>query len=105
LLISGTGLMFTGLVFPQGEQTYDGGNFFIGWISNDEYKNDDLRDALFLGGGIVALGSIPFFIASGMNKRKAKKTTFFIDMERAEVLQYANVRHIAYPVLGLRLKL
>ena len=42
-----------------------------GFLSLFDLKKDNNRGVLLAAGGAVMLGSIPFFIASGNNKRKA----------------------------------
>jgi len=54
-------------------------------------------------GLLVAGGSIPLFIASSKNKKKAKATSVFIDMEKARVLQGTVFSYHAFPALGVRI--
>jgi len=75
LLATGGGLILTGVVFPRGKLTKEGipgGGFYLG----DEYKNDGLKGALILIGGVSALASIPFFISSRRNAKKAASVGF-----------------------------
>jgi hypothetical protein len=55
-------------------------------------------------GLLVAGGSIPFFISSSRNMKKAKEGAVFIDMEHAEVLQGTAFSNRPFPALGLRLR-
>lgn len=47
----------------------------IGFSSDSDWDSSstDIYGALFLGGPLIALGSIPFFISSGSSARKAAK--------------------------------
>src|SRR5688572_11762042 len=65
LLASGAGLIVTSFIIPRGELEEDG--MCVGVWCDDKYKNDGIKSAFFIAGGISALGSIPFFIVSGKN--------------------------------------
>ncbi len=100
----GAALIVTSLVIPQGEPT----GYQIDPISGGFYeghKNDGIKGALILGGGLSLLGSIPFFIASGKNKRKARQASVFINMERVPVLQGMAFSKQSFPGLGVRIRL
>jgi heme/copper-type cytochrome/quinol oxidase subunit 1 len=102
LLGGGAALIVTSIVIPQGEPT----GFQIDPISGGFYeghKNDGIKSALIITGVVSMLGSIPFFIASGKNKKKARAASVFINMERAPVLQNAMVSNQSFPALGLRI--
>jgi hypothetical protein len=103
LLAVGAGLIVTSVVIPKGELTYDG--ICIGAYCSDRYKNDGIRAAFGLTGLVSMLGSVPFFIASGKNKRKARQASVFINMERARVLQATVIKNQSFPALGLRISL
>src|SRR5688572_3672925 len=102
----GAALIVTGLVIPQGEPTgfqFDpiSGGFYEG------HKNDGIKGALVLTGVVSMLGSIPFFIASGKNKKRAKanQASVFINMERTPVLQGTSIINQSFPVIGLQIKI
>jgi hypothetical protein len=104
LLGGGAGLIVTGFVIPQGEPT----GYQIDPISGGFYeghKNDGIKGAFGVAGSVSMLGSIPFFIASGKNKKKARAASVFINMERAPVLQAAVISNLSFPVLGVRISL
>ena len=103
LLAVGAGLIVTSVVIPRGELTYDG--ICIGAFCSDKYKNDGIKSAFFIAGSISALSSIPFFIASSKNKKRAKVASVFINMERAPVLQATEIKNQSFPALGLRISL
>lgn len=56
-------------------------------------------------GILVASGSIPLFIASSKNKKKAKGASVFIDLEKAKVLQGTVFSYRSFPALGVRITL
>ncbi len=81
LLFGGAGLIATSFIIPRGElENIDN---CLGWgvpgvYCNSKYKNDGIKTAFFIVGGASALGSIPFFIASRKNQRKANAASVFI---------------------------
>ncbi len=101
LLIGGAGLLITSLIIPKGELVRDG--ICIGIYCSDEYKNDDIRAAVAFGGALSMLGSIPMFIISNRNKRKAGATTVFFDMEKAPLVQQGVFINQPFPALGIKL--
>jgi len=104
LLGGGAALIITSLVIPQEEPT----GFQFDPISGGIYeghKNDGIRGAFILAGGLSMLSSIPFFIASGKNKRKALKASVFIDTELRPVLLGAAISNQSFPVLALKINL
>ena len=100
LLGSGGALIITSLVFPRGEQTHDG--ICIGYFCSDEYKNDGLKSALFITGGVAALSSIPFFITAGKNRRKASAVSFNFKVEDTYNPYYSGVAYTVYPALRVK---
>ncbi len=103
LLIGGAGLIATSFIIPKGELVRDG--ICIGYLCTDEYKNDDIRAAVALGGALSMLGSIPMFIISNRNKRKAAAATDFFNMEKAPVVQQGVFINQPYPALGFKISL
>jgi len=103
LLVAGAGLIVTAVVIPNGELTYDG--ICLGAWCSDKYKNDGIRAAFALSGITSMLGSIPFFIASGKNKKRAARASVFINMEKTPVLQGMAFKNQSFPVLGISLGL
>ena len=61
LLGGGAGIVATAVIITLSD----------GFLSLFDLKKDNNRGVLLAAGGAVMLGSIPFFIASGNNKRKA----------------------------------
>ena len=103
LLAGGAGLIITAFIIPRGKLVYDG--ICIGAYCSDKYKNDGIKSAFFIAGSLSSLGSIPFFIASRKNKKRANATSFIIDIEKVPVFQYATRKSQSFPVIGLRLGL
>ena len=60
---------------------------------------------LIVIGGAFIIGSIPLFIASGKNKRKAMSATTFFKMESAPQLINRNIVTRSRPSLTLKLSL
>jgi hypothetical protein len=103
LLAAGAGLIITSFIIPRGELVHDG--ICIGMYCSDKYKNDGIKSAFFIAGGISALGSIPLFIISGKNKKKANAASVFIDMENTPVLQLTKIRNQSFPAVHLKIGL
>ena len=82
-----------------------GTGFLIGDSKNSTF--DDAATGAILGGiGVLsAIGSIPLFIASGKNKRKAMKTSTFIKMETAPAFQITSFVHNPYPAFSVKFSL
>ena len=100
----GAALIVTSLVIPQGEPT----GFQIDPISGGFYeghKNDGIKGALGLTGVVSMLGSIPFFIASGKNKRKARQASVVINIEEMPVLRGRTISNLSFPALGVKIDL
>ena len=100
----GVALIVTSIVIPQGEPT----GFQIDPITGGFYeghKNDGIKGALVLTGVVSMLGSIPFFIASGKNKRRASKASAFFNMEKMPVLQGTVISNQSFPALGVKINL
>jgi len=64
----------------------------------------DVLGILAVAGTLSTLGSIPLFIASGRNKRKAKMASVYLRIERAEIFPI-TIKSLTYPGIGLQIKL
>ena len=73
-LVAGAGLIITSAIIPKGELVDDG--ICIGAYCSDKYKNDGIKAAFGISGIASMLGSIPFFIASGKNKKRSVSMSF-----------------------------
>jgi hypothetical protein len=80
-----------------------GAGFLIGDSKNATF--DDAGTGVVLGGiGFLStIGSIPLFIASGKNKRKAMKATAFIKRETAPSFQKQFVKQNSYPAFSVNI--
>ncbi|PKB17654.1 hypothetical protein [Flavobacterium sp. 5] len=77
----------------------------IGFSSTFDDWNNDSTDAygyLMLGGPLVALGSIPFFISSGSNARKS--ATLSINYHPILTPNQISVAQNIQPALSLRIE-
>ena len=93
--------------------------FAGGLIAHYNHVNnpDDFEDAIESAFGyddatavaglglIVAGGSIPFFIVSSKNKKKAHEASVFINMEKAQVLQGTAFNNQPFPAVGFKIRL
>ena len=79
--------------------------FLIGDSKNSTF--DDAATGAVLGGiGFLStIGSIPLFIASGKNKRRAMKASTFIKMENVRMIPNQSLVQTSYPSIALRIKL
>lgn len=73
LLGGGAALALIAVVIPEGDLTDELDPYCLCY---DIHENDGIKGALVLAGGLSMLGSIPFFIASGKNKRRAMNVSF-----------------------------
>jgi len=89
LLGGGTALIATG--------------FIVGDSKNSSF-DDAAMGALFAGVGVLsALGSIPLFIASGKNKRKAMKASALIKMETVPLIPKQSFVQNSYPAFSVNI--
>lgn len=56
-------------------------------------------------GGLSVLGSIPLFIASGVNKRNARNVSTSFKMETVPVIQKQSIIQNSYPAISLKIGL
>jgi hypothetical protein len=103
LIAGGAASIVTSIVIPQdgntGLQIDPLGGIYEG------HKNDGIKGAFGLTGVVAMLGSIPFFIASGKNKRRAMNVSGFLQMEKAPVLHTTGLATQRFPALAVRLQL
>ena len=93
--------------------------FTGGLIAHYHHANnaDDFEDAIESAFGyddemavaglglMIAGGSIPFFIDSSKNKKKANAAVVFIEMEKAQVLQGTAYNNQLFPAVGVKISL
>ena len=80
-----------------------GTGFLVGDGKNSTF-DDAAAGAFFAGVGVLsAIGSIPLFIASGKNKRKAMKASAFIKLETVPLLQKQSFIQNSYPTFSVNI--
>ena len=100
LLGGGAALFITGLVIPKGEST----DLYNPWSGEkDVYENDDVKAGFEMAGTLSMLASIPFFIASGKNKKRAAAVSF--KNEKMPQLQKNYFVYKPIPSLSLKISL
>ena len=60
---------------------------------------------LIIGGGAAAIGSIPLFIASAKNKKRASNISASFRIETRSSVQQYSINRIPYPALTVRFSL
>ena len=81
LLFGGGGLVITAFAFPRGKAESPPPGSFIYFVN---YKNDGIKAVFLLTGALSMLSSIPLYIASARNNRKARAIT--VSMQNQELL-------------------
>ena len=62
----------------------------------------DVLGTVVIVGGVATIASIPLFIASGKNKRRAMKASAFIKMETVPLIQKQSFIQNSYPAFSVR---
>jgi hypothetical protein len=101
LLGGGATLVLTGIIIPKGEITNPDCVFCP--EEKIEYKNDGIKSTLGLTGVLSMIGSIPFFIASSKNKKKAMSISF--KNELSPPLVKSSFVYRSVPSLNLKISL
>lgn len=65
----------------------------------------DALETLVIVGGVATVVSIPLFIASGKNKRRAMKASAFIKMEKATIIERQSFVQSSYPAISFKINL
>ena len=102
LVAGGAAVVIISEVIPKGDLTDE---VSYPCLCRDVYENDNIKAALGLAGAVSALGSIPFFIAAGKNKKKANAASAFIDIQQIPKLQQTGIKNQSIPVMGLKISL
>ena len=107
LLAGGFALSTTGILIaaPKAEEdiSYGFGGFLTGEPAPQ--NNYTAENILLVTGTVAMLSSIPFFIASKKNKRKAMNMSANIKMENATMIQQQSFVQSSYPAIALKIKL
>lgn len=99
LLGSGAGLIVTSFIIPRGDLVKEG--IIIGPYSSNKYKNEGIKSAFLITGGASSLASIPFFIASKKNQKKALQGTASFRMETSPIIRYSDFANRYYPGISV----
>ena len=65
----------------------------------------DVLGTVVIVGGAATIASIPLFIASGKNKRRAMKASAFIKMEKATIVEMQSFVQGSYPAIAFKIQL
>ena len=103
MLGGGAALVLIGVIIPQGESTGVQFDLYSPSLSSEGHKNDDIKTAFAFAGVLSTLGSIPFFIASGKNKRKAASLSF--NNMRTQQMKNSGVVYKSIPAISLKFNL
>ena len=98
VLAAGVGLWVTSAIIPKGEVVVEG--FNLGIIDTNKYKNDGVKNAFFVAGTLTVLSSIPVFISSGTNRKKAMSVSF--KNENAFVMHNQTLVNTSVPAIGMK---
>jgi hypothetical protein len=98
LLGGGAALLATDFIIPKGES--EGYDVCI-YIVCENHKNDDIKAAFGLTGFVSMLASVPFFIASGKNKKRGNSVSGYLKMHKTPLL-VKNDKN-SYPALHLKI--
>ena len=94
----GAALFATGVIIPKGET--EGYDVCI-YIVCENHKNDDIKAAFGLTGFVSMLSSVPFFISSGKNKKRAISVSAYLKMNKTPLL-VKNDKN-SYPAIHLKI--
>ncbi|HMU44954.1 MAG TPA: hypothetical protein PKC72_01240 [Chitinophagaceae bacterium] len=100
LLGCGTGVLLIGMAIYPSDYNW------LGWGNDPEDKKQ--ADAADIVSGIGLAGmitSVPFFIASGINRRKSRAATIGFKFENRPVIQQYSLSKKQFPALSLKISL
>lgn len=102
ILVGGGAVMVTaGAVIGLNDVAESLGSIFTG----DTKEPSAAGPILFYTGAAAMLGSIPLFIASSRNKRKANSMSAFFKMENRPLLHRNSFSKASYPALAIKINL
>jgi hypothetical protein len=99
LLGGGTLLSTVGVTVGFNEVVTEIGNIF----SNEPQKTSNTGEVLFYTGLASMAGSIPFFIASSKNRKKANSISAFFKIENRPYVVQGMVIRTPYPALSVKI--
>jgi len=105
LLAGGFAMSTTSILIATPKATEDYANIFTGFFTAEPVPQNDytVETILLVTGSAAMLSSIPLFIASGKNKRKAMSLVF--KKETATQIQKNSFVHRSVPSLTLKISL
>ena len=72
---------------------------------NTSIDNWDTLGLIIIAGGGAVFGSIPLFVTSAINKRKAKASNAFFKMETMPVVQQHSFVQRSFPAVSVKISL
>ena len=102
LLGSGVALVSTGFVIGMTEAV---GDLTCILLLCEEQQSSNTGEIFFYTGLASMGGSIPLFIASSKNKRKAEQVAVLLKMEKSTCFQYQLFKQISYLALSVKISL
>ena len=107
LLGGGFALSTISIVIPTPKATEDLTYGLAGFLVGEPVpENNYTAESILLVTGIAAmLGSIPLFIASGKNKKRAMNMTTNIKMEKVMIIERQSFVQSSYPAIAFKINL
>jgi hypothetical protein len=102
-VLLGTGFLSSGVGLIVGIAS--SGSEFVEALGGPESNGMEIGGTLFYAGLAAMAGSIPFFISSSKNKKKASSLSGFLKMENRPLLYQNNLSKLSYPAIGLKITL
>lgn len=100
LLVGGAAFVATAFIIPKGDPT---GELALPYFQ-EEFENDDIKASFAVAGVAAMLTSIPFFISSHKNKKRAAKTSVSFNNQRIDYLRQNMFVRGAQATLSFKLK-
>ncbi|NTS42415.1 hypothetical protein HRG84_16050 [Flavisolibacter sp. BT320] len=98
-LLTGISFCFASVMLPEDQSE----TYLLGTITSR--KSDGLKNGLLVGGVALIGATIPLFIFSSRNLKKARAITGSLQMERAAVSTTGSLGRQDYPVITIRMAL
>ena len=102
-LVLGAGVVLTSAGFAV--ELNNANDALIGLFSLQQPKSSDVGGVLFFSGLAAMAGSIPLFIASSKNKKRANAVSASFKMESRSTVQKSAFVRTSFPALSLKFSL
>lgn len=102
-IVLGAGVVLTSAGFAV--ELNNANDALIGLFSLQQPKSSDVGGVLFFSGLAAMAGSIPLFIASSKNKKRANAVSASFKMETRSTVQQGAIVRAAFPSLSIKLNL